>query len=156
MPSFSKAIRENVREVWKPNGLDAIASALNCSGDEVRVSFEHLFDLDCIDFRDNGGPRLYALPEAFRNSADERRERLARRAVPTIDLPDDELAAGYFGGAPAGPGGAGGAPSGLGRSSFTDCAPFSTTIERKSIPRTRQPSFSSPTRSREIASGVDP
>jgi hypothetical protein len=87
--------------------------------------------------------------------------------VPTINLTDDELAAGgYFGGAPAGPGGAGGAPagvgrlggtsSGLGRSSFTDCAPFSTTIERKSIPRTRQPSFSSPTRSREIASELDP
>jgi hypothetical protein len=53
-----KAIRENVREVWKPNGLDALASKFNCSGDEVRVSFEHLFDLDCIDFRDNGGPRL--------------------------------------------------------------------------------------------------
>jgi hypothetical protein len=46
--------------------------------------------------------------------------------------------------------------SGLGRSNSTDCAPFSTTIERKAIPRTRQPSFSSPTRSREIASGLVP
>jgi len=45
-----------------------------------------------------------------------------------------------------------GAPLGLGRPNSTDCAPFSTTIERKPIPCTRQPSFSCPTRSRDIAS----
>jgi hypothetical protein len=35
-----------------------------------------------------------------------------------------------------------GAPSGLRRSNSIDCGPFSTTIERKPIPRTCQPSFS--------------
>jgi hypothetical protein len=34
------------------------------------------------------------------------------------------------------------APLGLGRSNSIDCGPFSTTIERKPIPRTCQPSFS--------------
>jgi hypothetical protein len=53
-----KAIRDSGSERWDPNGLDAIASKLDCSRDDVRVSFEHLFDLDCINFRDNGGPRL--------------------------------------------------------------------------------------------------
>jgi hypothetical protein len=49
-----------------------------------------------------------------------------------------------------------GAPLGLGRPNSTDCAPFSTTIERKPIPCTRQPSFSCPTRSRDIASVLAP
>jgi hypothetical protein len=49
-----------------------------------------------------------------------------------------------------------GAPLGLGRASSTDCSPFSTTIERKPIPCTRQPSFSCPRRSREIASAPEP
>jgi hypothetical protein len=49
-----------------------------------------------------------------------------------------------------------GAPLGLGRPNSTDCSPFSTTIERKPIPCTRQPSFSCPTRSREIASVLEP
>jgi len=47
-----------------------------------------------------------------------------------------------------------GVPLGLGRPNSTDCAPFSTTIERKPIPCTRQPSFSCPTRSRDIASAL--
>jgi hypothetical protein len=45
---------------------------------------------------------------------------------------------------------------GLGMSNLTDCEPFSTMIERKPIPRTCQPSFSWPTRSRNIASASEP
>ena len=49
---------------------------------------------------------------------------------------------------------AGGTPLGLGRPNSTDCAPFSTTIERKPIPRINQPSFCCPTRSSGYRFGV--
>jgi hypothetical protein len=49
-----------------------------------------------------------------------------------------------------------GAPLGLGRPNSTDCAPRSTTIERKLIARTCQPSISCPSRSRDTASVLEP
>ena len=45
-----KAIRENDNKPWNANGRDVIAGKLNCSPDEVLVSFEHLAQLDCISF----------------------------------------------------------------------------------------------------------
>lgn len=52
------AIRDNRGQAWNSNGRDAIARKLNCSTDEVLVSFSHLAELDCISFMDSTGPRI--------------------------------------------------------------------------------------------------
>jgi Abortive infection alpha len=52
-----KAIRDHGAQGWGPSGRDVIARKLNCSYDEVRVSFDHLAELDCISFMDSG-PRI--------------------------------------------------------------------------------------------------
>jgi Abortive infection alpha len=53
-----KAIRDNGSGPWVPNGRSAVASKLNCSVDEVRVSFDHLAELGCIYFTDSTGARI--------------------------------------------------------------------------------------------------
>jgi hypothetical protein len=70
MPSFSKLVRDNGNQTWNSSGRDVIARKLNCSTDEVLVSFAHLAEMDCIFFMDSTGP-YPALHEVFRNSADE-------------------------------------------------------------------------------------
>jgi hypothetical protein len=55
-----KAIRDNNNATWNTNGRDVIARKLECSADEVLVSFSHLDELDCITFTDRGptGPSI--------------------------------------------------------------------------------------------------
>jgi hypothetical protein len=59
-----KAIRDNGAQDWKPNGRDVIARKLNCTSDEVTVSFEHLEEMDCIFLRDLG-PRIMPYLKPF-------------------------------------------------------------------------------------------
>jgi Abortive infection alpha len=60
-----KAIYANGAQVWHANGRDVIASKLNCSTEEVLVSFNNLAELDCIGFIDNGGPPIQPLMKPF-------------------------------------------------------------------------------------------
>jgi hypothetical protein len=60
-----KAIRDNGNQTWNANGRDVIAGKLNCSRDEVLVSFGHLAQLDCITFTDSSGPRVQPYMKPF-------------------------------------------------------------------------------------------
>jgi Abortive infection alpha len=59
------AVRENGNETWNTNGRDVIARKFSCAHEEVIVSLQHLFDLDCIFFRDDGGPRIQPYMKPF-------------------------------------------------------------------------------------------
>jgi hypothetical protein len=56
-----KAVREAGGTSWEPNRRAWVASKLNCSTDEVIVSFAHLNRLDCIS-ADVGGPAAKVEP----------------------------------------------------------------------------------------------
>jgi hypothetical protein len=60
-----KAIRDNGGATWNPSGRDVIARKLNCSTDEVRVSFDHLAELNCIFFTDGTGGRIQPYMKSF-------------------------------------------------------------------------------------------
>jgi len=42
-----------------------LARKLNCSTDEVLVSFNHLAELDCVSFMDSTGPRIQPYMKPF-------------------------------------------------------------------------------------------
>ena len=60
-----RAIRDNGGQTWNTNGRDVIARKLNCSIDDVLVSFEHLAELDCIFFLDSTGTRVLPVIKSF-------------------------------------------------------------------------------------------
>jgi hypothetical protein len=49
-----KAVADNGQAQWMPNGRDAIVLKLQCSKDEVLVSFDNLKNLNCIKFNAEG------------------------------------------------------------------------------------------------------
>ncbi len=60
-----RAVYENGTATWNTNGRDVIASKLKFALEEVIVSFEHLAELDCIRFQDDGGPRIQPYMKPF-------------------------------------------------------------------------------------------
>jgi hypothetical protein len=60
-----KVIREDSGRDRPPSDRDMVASKLNCSRDEVLVSFEHLAEMDCISFTDSTGPRIKPYMKPF-------------------------------------------------------------------------------------------
>jgi hypothetical protein len=60
-----KEIRNNGAQAWGPNARDVIARKLNCTFDEVLVSFAHLAELDCIFFSDSTGARILPFLKPF-------------------------------------------------------------------------------------------
>ena len=60
-----KAVHDNGNQTWNSNGRDVIARKLNCSTDEVLVSFVHLAAMDCIFFTDSTGPRIQPYMKPF-------------------------------------------------------------------------------------------
>jgi hypothetical protein len=49
-----QVIREQGAAQWGPSGHEAVVARTKASHDEVRVSFDHMFELGCIGFTDMG------------------------------------------------------------------------------------------------------
>src|SRR5579863_2694314 len=65
MPSFSQRSAIIVAKLGIRMVVTLLARKLNCSTDEVLVSFNHLAELDCVSFMDSTGPRIQPYMKPF-------------------------------------------------------------------------------------------